>query len=70
MMTANELGKTPNDYLAEDVAEAIASAGLVPENRRSDLLSKLKVGGVKQEDWGLWVDIATAPRQTEEASHE
>ena len=25
------------------------------------LLTKLKAGGVKQEDWDLWIDIATAP---------
>jgi hypothetical protein len=70
MMTANATDKTPNDLLAEEMAEALASAGLVPENRKADLLSKLKVRGVKQEDWGLWVDIATAPRQTMETDHE
>ena len=70
MITENESRKSPNDLLAEEVAEALASAGLVPENRRSDLLSKLKVGGVRQEDWGLWIDVATTPRLTEEAGHE
>ncbi|MDW7761637.1 MAG: hypothetical protein SCM96_13515 [Acidobacteriota bacterium] len=68
-MTANATDKTPNDLLAEEVAEALASAGLIPENRKADLLSKLKVGGVKQEDWGLWVDIATAPRKPMETDH-
>jgi hypothetical protein len=47
--------KTPNDLLAEEVSAALTSAGLVPDNRKADLLSKLKVGGVKQEDWGLWL---------------
>jgi hypothetical protein len=62
--------KTPNDLLAEEIAQALSAAGLIPENRRADLLSKLKTGGVKQEDWGLWVDIATAPKQTEGKDHE
>ena len=69
-MADNVPNKTPNDILAEEIAEALSSAGLVPENRQADLLSKLKVGGVKQEDWGLWVDMATAPRQTMETDHE
>jgi hypothetical protein len=51
--------KTPNDLLAEEISDALVSAGLVPGNRKDNLLSKLKIGGVKQDDWGLWVDLAT-----------
>ena len=70
-MTADKAEKTPNEVLAEAVAEALVSAGLVPEKRKADLLSKLKTGGVKQDDWGLWVDLATAPKSTvERAAHE
>jgi hypothetical protein len=72
MAEAEEVAtKSPNDLLAEQVAEALATAGLVPENRKASLLAKLKVGGVKQDDWGLWVDLATAPKTNqEESDHE
>jgi len=53
---------SPNDLLALQIADALADAGLVGDNRRGELLAKLKSGGVTQEDWGLWIDIATAPR--------
>ncbi len=53
--------KSPNDVLAEEISDALVSAGLVLEKHRGDLLGKLKAGGVSQDDWGLWIDMATAP---------
>ena len=69
-MADDKSNKTPNVLLAEEISEALTAAGLVPENRKAELLSKLKVGGMKQEDWGLWVDVATAPKQTGGKDHE
>ena len=60
-MAENISDKTPNDLLAEEITAALISAGLVPDSRKDDLLRKLKVDGVKQEDWGLWIDVATVP---------
>ena len=57
--------KSPNEVLAEQIATELFDAGLIQENRKADLESKLKVGGVSQDDWNLWIDLATAPKGTE-----
>ena len=64
-MPNDEACKSPNDILAEQIASELLEAGLIPANRKADLESKLKVGDVSQDDWNLWVDIATAPENTE-----
>ena len=51
----------PNDLLASQIADALVTAGLIKEAHKTELLSKLEAGGVNQEDWNLWVDLATAP---------
>lgn len=62
---------SPNELLAAQIADALAGAGLIKDNHKTELLAKLKSGGVKQEDWGLWIDLATAPQgEPEEASDE
>ncbi len=52
---------SPNDVLASQIADALVTAGLINDAHKTELLSKLKAGGVKEEDWNLWVDMATAP---------
>lgn len=64
-MPNDEARNFPNDILAEQIASELSDAGLIPDNRKADLESKLKVGGVSQDDWILWVDIATAPENRE-----
>jgi hypothetical protein len=61
-----EATQTPNDLLAVEVADALVDAGLIPEGRKGALLAKLKSGGVHQNDWNLWVDMATAPEANDE----
>ena len=56
--------QSPNDLLASQITEALVAAGLIKDKHREPLLTKLKTGGVKQDDWNLWVDIATAPQVT------
>lgn len=51
----------PNDRLADEVADALVDAGLIQGTHEHALREKLKAGGVKQEDWNLWVDVATFP---------
>ena len=63
-MPNDEARKSPNDILAEQIASELSDAGLIPDNRKADLESKLKVGGVSKDDWNLWIDIATAPENT------
>jgi len=57
--------QNPNDALASDVTDALVAAGLIKESHRAALLAKLKVGGVQQDDWNLWIDMATAPQGTQ-----
>lgn len=58
----------PNDLLAVEVADALVDAGLITDGHKAALLTKLKSGGVRQDDWNLWVDMATAPEATEEGA--
>ncbi len=60
---------TPNAVLASEIADALVAAGLIKDMHKNALLSKLKAGGVKQEDWNLWVDIATAPQVAQGGSN-
>ena len=69
-MTQDTQQKSPNDILAEEIVNDLIEAGLIPENRIDELHSKLKTGGASQDDWNLWIDLATAPERAEEASHE
>jgi hypothetical protein len=63
--------QTPNDIMASQITEALVAAGLIKDTHKGPLLAKLKAGGVKQEDWNLWIDIATAPQVTSvEANNE
>ena len=70
IMPNDEARKSPNDILAEQIARELSDAGLVPDNRKADLESNLKVGGVSQDDWNLWIDLATAPDRAQEADNE
>jgi hypothetical protein len=63
--------QSPNDLLASQITEALLAAGLIKDTHKGPLLSKLKTGGVKQEDWNLWIDMATAPQVAQgEANNE
>lgn len=66
-----ETVQSPNDLLAVEIADALVDAGLITDGHKAALFSKLKSGGVRQDDWNLWVDMATAPEATgEEADDE
>ncbi len=54
--------QTPNDVLALQITESLVAAGLIGIMHKEQLFAKLKKGGVKQEDWNLWIDMATAPQ--------
>ncbi len=61
MSSNDKVRESPNEKLAGQIARELSKAGLIPENRSGDLEAKLKFGGVSQDDWNLWVDLATAP---------
>lgn len=66
-----QTAQSPNDLLAVEVADALVEAGLITDGHKTKLFTKLKSGGVRQEDWNLWIDVATAPENAgEEADDE
>ena len=69
-MTQDTQQKSPNDVLAEELVRGLLEAGLVPKDHESELERKLKAGGVTQDDWNLWIDLATAPNTAEEDNDE
>ncbi len=69
-MTQDAPEKSPNEILAEQLVHHLIDANLIPSDHSSELERKLKVGGVTEEDWNLWVDIATAPEKLETGSDE
>lgn len=63
--------QSPNDLLASQITEALVAAGLIKDTHKGSLIVKLKANGVKQEDWNLWIDMATAPKVVQgEANNE
>ncbi len=69
-MTQDIQQKSPNDVLAEELVRGLLEAGLISEDHESELERKLKAGGVTQDDWNLWIDLATAPDKAEEGDDE
>lgn len=69
-MTQDLQQKSPNEVLAEELVCGLLEAGLIPEDHESELERKLKAGGVTQDDWNLWIDLATAPDRAEESNDE
>jgi len=61
-----DVTQSPDDLLATEVADALVEVGLITDGHKAELLAKLKSGGVRQEDWNLWVDMATAPEAADE----
>ena len=49
---------TPNERLAEIVADALVTAGLVATSRQDELKRKLAAGTAKAEDWSHWIEHA------------
>jgi hypothetical protein len=58
-----EQHQKPNDILALQITESLVDAGLIRSIHKEQLLAKLKNGGVKQEDWYLWIDMATTTKE-------
>ncbi|MGE0128640.1 MAG: hypothetical protein AB7U82_11215 [Blastocatellales bacterium] len=56
---------TPNERLAEIVADALIKAGLVPSARLEDLKRKLAAGTAKAEDWSHWIESAQRDSRAE-----
>jgi len=48
--------RTPNVRLAEIVANALISAGLIQSAGLEDLKRKLAAGAARAEDWRHWIE--------------
>jgi hypothetical protein len=48
--------RTPNERLAEIVANALISAGLIQPAGLEDLKRKLAAGAARAEDWRHWIE--------------
>ena len=58
MASKNDVEKSPNDMLAEDIVTKLAEAGLVSKVKLDEVLAKVKAGTASVEDWRLWVDVS------------
>jgi len=58
--------RTPNEQLAEIVANALVNAGLISSARLEDLKRKLAAGTAKAEDWSHWIESAQRSSQRKE----
>lgn len=52
------MSPTPNERLAEIIADALIEAGLVSSSELEELKRKLVSGTAKAEDWSRWVERA------------
>jgi hypothetical protein len=52
--------------LAEIVADALISAGLIQPARLEDLKRKLAAGAARAEDWSHWIESARRNSQRKE----
>lgn len=58
MASKNDVEKSPNDTLAEDVVTKLVEAGLVSKAKLDEVLAKVKAGTASVEDWKLWIDVS------------
>ena len=65
MTSKNNVEKSPNDALAEDVANKLVEAGLVSKAKLDEVLAKVKAGTASVEDWKLWIDLGQKKKQGE-----
>ena len=60
--------RTPDERLAEIVADALLGAGLIQSSGLEDLKRKLAAGVAKAEDWSRWVENAQRNSRRKEPS--
>ena len=59
--------ESPNTRLAKQIIRKLSEEGLIPENRLSELETKLIGSGVTQDDWNLWAEISTEDGESADA---
>ena len=59
----------PNDALAELVVAKLTDMNFVANGKSAEITEKLKSGAATSEDWKLWVDLALAKKQENDAQN-
>ena len=62
----DEPSASPNDQLADLVAEKLTDEGLISSDRKDQVLSGLKAGSLKAQDWRLLLEIAADGEERED----
>lgn len=62
----DEPSARPNDQLADLVAEKLTEEGLISSDRKGQVLSGLKAGSLKGQDWRLLLEIAADGEEDED----
>lgn len=63
---AEDTSVSPNDQLADLVAEKLTEEGLISSDRKDQVLSGLKAGSLKGQDWRLLLEIAADGEEGED----
>lgn len=58
MTSKNNADQSPNDVLAEQVANNLLKAGLISKTKLAEVVTKVKAGTANSEDWKLWVELS------------
>ena len=51
----------PQEQLAEEIAESLATSGLLQKSKQQQISQKIAAGQLKREDWLLLVELAQKP---------
>lgn len=62
-MTMSDPGSTPDQELADCIADGLVEAGLVSSDRREELLGKIASGRMRPDDWRAYIEEALGARR-------
>ncbi len=60
--------KTPNEELATLIVAQLVEAGLLPQGKKSEVLTKVANGSARQDDWQVWIEMAIDQKAKEAAN--
>lgn len=55
--------KSPNETLADLVADKLREKGSIPDGKVNEVAAKLAAGTANQDDWRLWIELARTKQQ-------
>lgn len=48
---------SPTQELAQQIADELCGAGVIPDTKKAELLSKLHAGTISAQDWRLLIEM-------------